>query len=195
MLSAGGGIAGPTDTSNPFTTLRNVKNPDISAAAQGILGQITSLKGPQPDTVISSTRSQPFADRLSDEFHNFDEDRTGNRATLADFTNRYLGAGPETQAFTNQETGSVGEFYNGGVRNELDKLAEGRRIATAGALTPAIQAVLRNRNVGALTGGNDSYLDRQVLGQTGQLARQAALDNADQLKQNYLNYQEHSLFD
>jgi len=185
-VEGAGGINTPTDTSNPFTTLRNVKNPGIDAAAQSVLGQINSLSGPQPDTVIRSTRSQPLADRLSSEFHNFDTDREGNRSSLADFTSSFMAAAPQNTALTNQEIGSVGEFYDGTVRGELDKLAGARRIATAGALSPAIQAVLRNRNMGALLGGNDSYLDRQVLDKGGDLARAAAVDNAEQLKQNYL---------
>lgn len=182
----GSSIGGPADTSNPFTTLRNVKNPGIDAAAQSVLGQITSLNGPQQDTMIRSTRSQPFADRLSTEFHNFDTDREGNRSSLADFTSSFMAADPQAKAQADQEIGSVGEFYDGTVRNELDKIAGARRIATAGALTPAIQSVLRNRNMGALLGGNDSYLDQQVLDRAGRLSRDAALDNAEQLKGNYL---------
>lgn len=182
----GTSVSGPADTSNPFTTLRNVKNPGIDAAVNAVLQQTSSLSGPQPDTVVRTTRSQPLADRLSDEFHNFDTDRDGNRSTLADFTSSYLAADPQAKAITDQEIGSVGEFYDGTVRSELDNLAGARRIATAGALTPAIQAVMKQRNMGALLGGNDSYLDSQVADRAGRLARDAAIDNAEQLKGNYL---------
>lgn len=182
---APGGVNAPTDTSNPFTTLRNVKNPGIAAAANSVLGQISSLNGPQPDTVVATTKSQPFADRLSSEFHNFDTDRTGNRSSLADFTSSFLAADPQAKALTDQDIASAGQYQDGSFLSGANKITNAGAIAQAGALSPAIQAVLKNGNVGLLNGANDSYVQAQINDKAGNLARQAALWKAGQLQTNF----------
>ena len=178
------------DPSNPFTTLRNPKNPGIDAALQHLLGQAGSLStdpNAQKDTTISSTKSDALKSRLDSEYQNFDTDRAGNRSTLADFTASYLGADPQAKAQTDQEISSVGDFYNGKVQSDLDKIASDRALATRGAANSAANRAQRASNLGSLMrGGNDSYLQSQLADRTGDIYTKAAIDNAEQRKGDYL---------
>lgn len=191
-LGVGAGASNPSVAGNPFSTLRNPKNPALDAATGNLLSQITGLSANPKDNqniVKTSIKSPEMQTRINAAGKNLDADVTNNNATLKDFVTAWMGGQGTAKANAQQEANAIGQIYDtgaNGLQAMLDKIAAQRNIAaTQVAQNAILQAVTRN-NGARLGGPSSSYLDAMLGSQVGDIAAQVAKENADLNRTNLL---------
>lgn len=138
-----------------FRTLSNVKNRDINKKLKGLLGE-------------------------------WDTTSKENKDTLTNFSSKFLADQPERETQARQESGVVDRYYNGGIETALSNLRNKRTEALKTATQRALDYATRTRKAAALGGGGgtgNSYLNRMALVTSGDILSQAALDEANQERQ------------
>lgn len=177
---------------NPFSSLNNVKNPNIQSALDSILGGIRNLSSdPTQNTnvVKANIKSPEIASRLAGSLNRFDVDVNDSRQSFADFTKNFLATQPQVKQALDQESGAIGEIYDSGpsgLKGQLDKIARDRAIAVRQAAQRSIGNVVRNNNLSRLTSGDSSYLDQQLLDTVSGVNVDEARQRADLDRSNLL---------
>lgn len=107
-----------------------------------------------------------------------------NQQSLNQFISAYLANQGQAQNNTSQETGSMGQFYNGQMASQLAQLRAQRASAINAAANVASQQALRATNQSLLGAGGSggSYAERLRMGALIPIQTQAAVDNANQAR-------------
>lgn len=122
---------------------------------------------------------------------NLGSDYTANadvsKSGLGDYISKYLAGQKAAETQTGQETGAIDQFYNGGVSANLAQLRNQRSSAMTDAANRASAYAVRGvkGNMVANDGGASSYDTRQAVRNVTDVQTQAALDNANQARQDY----------
>lgn len=191
------GFAGPTPSnflpSNPFSTLRNVKNPDVQSAIDSLLGQVKALPtdiNVNPNVVRANVKDAPTAARIDSAGARFNADVNNSRQSFADFTKNYMAGLAEAQKQLGTESGSLDTVYDtgpNGLQAQLAAMANARRLAVTSAAQRAMRTAGAGANSARVLGGDSSYLDAQLLDQLGGIGSQAAKEKADLDRLNLLS--------
>lgn len=194
-LSGGGGMSpfGGTQTNvNPFTTLRNVKNPDMQSAIDAILGQVKNLSSDprvNENVVKANVKDPALANRISGAGARFDADVNNSRQSFSEFVKNYMAGQADAQKLYDQESGAIGEVYGkgpSGLGSQLKALSDARKLAVTTAAQRAIGTSLARNNASRMLGGDSSYLDALLADSVGGIGADAAREKADLDRANLL---------
>lgn len=192
MRLPGGGVSmfgGPTPSNlnfgapNPFSTLRNTKNPDIQSAVDSVLGQVKGLTldpNVNTNTVKSNVKDPATATRIGGAGARFDVDVNDTRQSFADFAKQFMAAQPQAQEFFNQESSAINRVFDpNGLQADLNRLSDVRQRAITTAAQRAMQNAIARTNSGRMVLGDSGYLDAQMLDAMGGIGAQAAREKSD----------------
>lgn len=145
-------------------------------------GGIRAISGPPKVSTISSVKNAAIGNANTNLLSDYTAGTAAGNQALADYTSRYMSGLPAATTRTGQEVGSIDQFYNGGMANQLAQLRTQRAKAMTDAATLAGQQAIasQNRSRVAGSGGMGSYTQRMLLGALTPIRVQAALDNANQ---------------
>lgn len=187
----GGGLSifgGPTPANltqgsgfNPFSTLRNVKNPGIESAVDTVLGQVRNLSlDPNVNTnvVKANVKDPATASRIGGAGQRFDVDVNDTRQSFSDFAKQFMASQPQAQKFFDQESAAIGNIYDpNGLQAQLNRMSEGRQRAITTQAQRAIANAIARANAGRM--GLDTYANAQMMDTVGGIGAQAARERAD----------------
>lgn len=186
-LTFGGSSSGGP---NPFSTLRNTKNPEIQSAVDTVLNSVKGLTlDPNANTnvVKSNVKDPATAARIGKAGARFDIDVNDTRQSFADFTKAFMDGQKEAQTLFNQESSAIGRVFDpNGLQADLNNLSDVRQRAITTAAQRAMNQALARTNAGRMTLGDSSYLDAQMLDSMGGINAQAAREKSDLDRMNLL---------
>lgn len=191
-VGAPGGAAPASAPANPFTTITNVKNPDIQSAVDSILNQARGLStDPSRNTNVVQTnvKNPEIASRITGAMQRFDQDVNDSRQSFADFTKSFLETTPQMKAAMDQEAEYVGNVYDtgpGGLQAQLKRINDQRRIAQTQGAQRSIGSAMRNNNLSRMLSGDSSYLDQQLMDTVAGVNVNAAREASDLDRSNLL---------
>lgn len=146
-----------------------------------------AVRAIQPPQFATATIKNPAQGaRIGQAYNQYDANRTADQSSLSDFVKQYVGANPAAKQYTDQESSAIGGFYNGGVQNDLNRLADQSSAAGNLAAQRALGQAGRQSAAYRLVNGNSSYADKQLADQFSNIAIQNALRDSQQRQQNYL---------
>jgi len=150
------GALGIFQSDPTFKTLQNVKDPWYQSYLTGAGSDLNAARGTQA-------------------------------SALKDYITKYLAGEPAAQARTGQEIGNIDRYYNGDVQSELAGLRAQRGLAVTNAANLAQRYALANQNRSLVgnEGGGSSYDRRLAFRNMGDIQTQAALDAANQSRNDY----------
>lgn len=188
----GGPITGTLPGGNPFSTLHNVKNPDLQSAIDSILSQVKGLSSDpnaNPNVVRSNVKDPATAARIGAAGGRFDADVNDTRQSFSDFAKSFMAAQPQAQDLFNQESGAIGKVYDqgaGGLQAQLAAINNARQTAATQAAQRAISQAMARTNSGRILSGDSSYLDAILADAVGGIGAQTAKEGADISRSNLL---------
>lgn len=145
-------------------------------------GILRAAKGPPDYKTVSSVKNQAIAGANTGLLNDFSTSGEGQNQAFNDYIARYMANQPGAEKATGQEVGSIDQFYNGAMANQLAQLRAQRGQAMTRAAQLASQQALGslNRSKVASQGGSSSYNARMAQGALTPIQVQAALDDANQ---------------
>lgn len=175
---------------NPFSTLRNVKNPDLQSAIDSILSQVKSLStnpNENQNVVKANVKSPEIAGQIAGATGRFNADVNDTRQSFADFAKNYMAAQPQAEAAYNQESSAIGNVYDpNGLAKTLADINNRRTIAATQAAQRAIANAMSRTNANRILTGDSSYLDAILADTVGNIGATTAKESADIARQNAL---------
>lgn len=156
----------------------------IGGYLQGIGGTIDAFGGGGNYSVLRNTKNPGIQQGLDPLISGFGNVVGLNSQAMNDYISRYLAGQGAAGRRTGQEIGTMDQFYNGSMQNQLAQLRAERAKAMTDAATVAGQQALRSfnqSNVG-LQGGGSSYGRRMLMGSLQPIQVQAALDANNQAR-------------
>lgn len=209
---AGLGVVPPAAT-NPFTTLNNVKSPQIQGVVNSGLSTAAStnfdpnvnpnvlrdtVKNPTIGAAVASSlqnlnssanprdfqKSAQFQGGIDQGFQQAQQDRATNQQQFGQFKQLFDSATPGVTGNVGQENAAIGQVYNGGLQSTLDAQAAARARAVNLAGNRALGAVQKNYNLGAMVNGGGSYLQQQALDTSAGIYADEARQQADLARAN-----------
>jgi hypothetical protein len=191
---AGGAIGGAGATAtNPFSTLTNIKNPNVQAGVNTILSSIGNLEtNPNVNTNVlkRNVRSEPLASRIGGQYQSLDQQIKDNSQSIADFVNSYRQSQPEAQGYQQQESANIGQYYGAApgqpspFLNELNRLDANTSAAAMQAAQRAVGQAARQANSARLL-GNDTYVDKNLADTIAAIRVGEALRRGEAAKGNF----------
>lgn len=188
-----GGRAPGAAPPNPFSTLKNVKNPELQSAVDSILGQVKNLStdpNVNQNTVKTNVKDPATASRITGAGGRFDADVNNTRQTFADFVKNFSAGLADAQNQLGTESASLDTVFDsgaGGLESRLAAMANARRHAVTNAASRAMRSASGRANSARLLGGDSSYLDAQELDALGGIGAEAAKEKADLDRLNLLS--------
>lgn len=148
----------------------------------GGIGSILRATGDNTVNVVSKVKNPALQGQIDASLGDITAMRTGQGAALDEYIQKYLAGTGAAERATGQETGAIGQFYNGQMAQQLSQLRAQREGAVNSAADIAVKQALRGVNSGQLgdQGSGSSYSQRLAIGATAPIRAQAALDNANQ---------------
>lgn len=179
---------------NEFSTVQNVKNSALQTAMDSILKQGSELSTDptkNPFVLQKNVKDDAMQSRISAAGGRFDTDSAANRESLADFTKNYYGSDPAAKAFTDEETGAIGNIYRDAsdprsMAFNLATLRKQKQLATDRLTQQALHEAIGQSKLNSLMGVNDSSVDQRLLDATGRIATNSAATSADQARADYM---------
>jgi hypothetical protein len=149
-------------------------------------GAIRSFSSSDP-SVVKKVKSPGLQTALDNSLQDYKSLRTQGNEALGDYISKYLSNVNNYDKWSSQEIGTASDFFNGNVSNRLAQLRASRQQAVNNAATVAGDQALRNVNGSMLTGegGPSSYDKRLAIGALAPIKAAAAVDNANQERQDY----------
>lgn len=184
--------SGITSTPRPYGLTSGTGNPGVGIATsfqpQSRSVGLIENAGPNGNSGVldSMVRSVPQSDRLAGLYKSYDTNKTTDTNSLADYTKNLLATDPTAKSNTDQETGALGDFYNGAIQGHLDTLANNASAANNAAVQRAIGQAGRQNALYRMANGDSSYADRNYADVAAGYANQNAVRDADLRRQNYL---------
>lgn len=176
-LNPGGG----GNNANPYTLQSNTRNPALQAALSGMLTNTQNFSNPR-----DFTRSGQYQQGINSGFQQAAADQGANRNQFSQFADLFGQQTPGVSNNVGQENNAIGQWYNGGVANQLATNAADWTRASRALTDQAMQRVMKNNSIGQMTQGNGSYLTQQALDASGRLAAQQAQQEAELGRNNLL---------
>lgn len=151
----------------------------------GTLGGILRSTSKPSYSVLSQVKNPALQGNIDSLLGDYKTSAAQGNAGLGDFITKYMGNQPQAQQQTNQEVGAINQFYNGSMSNQLAQLRASRQKAVTDAANVASQQAIQqqNRSRVAGSGGLGSFDTRMTMANLTPIRTQAALDNANQERQ------------
>lgn len=188
----GGSGPGGSGAANVFSTLHNVKNPDVDAGVTSILSRIAGLEtDPKVNTNVlkSNTKSTALAGRIGGQYQNLDAAIKDNSVSIEDFVRGYAASQPEAEGYQQQESANIGRYFGEGGKSaflgDLNHLDEETSKAAMQAVQRAVGLAGRHANAARLM-GNDTYVDKTLADTIAGVRVGEALRRGQAAKENYL---------
>lgn len=175
---------------NPFSVVSNPKNTEIKSLLDKVLAQSSASMdadlNKNPYSLYTNTKDQAQASDIAGARNRFGQATAQTQQQLADFTRDYLAGNAQAKQFADQETGSIGEYYSGGVQSNLDRLARERQMAVARTTERALDRARGSLNSQRMLSGDSSRLQSQYLNTLTDVMANEARQQADLNRANYL---------
>lgn len=138
-------------------------------------------------SVTALTKNTGLAARFGSALQDYDTVRTSGQSALQEYIRKYLAQEAPMNARTTQEIGNLDRYFNGDVQREMAGLRAQRGLAVTNAANLAQRYALANQNRSLVgnEGGGSSYDRRLALRNMGDIQTQAALDAANQSRNDY----------
>lgn len=175
---------------NPFSVVSNPKNTQITSLLDKVLAQASNSLTPDmnknPYSLYSNEKDAQQGQAIAGARDRFGNATAQTQQQLADFTKDYLAGNTQARDFAAQETGSLGGYYNGGVQNDLNRLAREREMAVARSTERALDRARGSLNQQRFMSGDSSRLQSQYLNTLTDVLANEARQQADLNRANYL---------
>lgn len=151
----------------------------------GAVGGVMRAFGSDDVNVTSKVKNQGIQSQIDASLGDLGTLRGAQGTALDDYISRYLAGTKNAETQTGQEAGAIGQFYNGQMSNQLAALRGQRQTAVNNAADIATKQALKGvaGNSLAREGGGGSYAQRLAIGATAPIRAQAAVDNANQARE------------
>ena len=179
----GGSTATGSSSAGGLPLLQTSKSTAGNAALDAALGRASNLNV-TPDPAQNA--------RVAAGGAAYDANAAKSGQSLSDWTAKFMAGDAEAQANQQQESGAIGNWYGNSsdpnsVISSLNKLATQRNQAIQGSLSRALSTANRNTNAANLGfGGGSSYTNQAFQDTAAGVLAQAAKENADLNRANYL---------
>lgn len=151
-------------------------------------GALRAFQGDPTFNTIHNVKNADLQKQIDASLTGFQTLKDSSDASLSDYISKYLAGGADAASRTGQEIGSVDRYYNGEVDNALAGMRTQRQTAVLSAADRAQKASLAGVHGSMLAndGGGSSYDSRLALKNYTDISTNAALDNANQQKGDYM---------
>lgn len=166
---------------NPNVLFSNNKNPAIQSAINGMFANSGSFSNPR-----DFTKSGQFQGNINQGYDQANQDKQNNRAQFQNFQTLFDSQTPQATANVNQENSAIGQWYNGGVANDLANNAANWTRNSRVLTNSAIDRVLKDNHLLSMVAGSGSYGNQQAMDTSGRLAQQQALGESELQRNNLL---------
>lgn len=186
-------VASPLSTGGPQAPSA-LKSPAIAGAAGSVLGSITANNldpSVNQNVLNENTKSSALGSRLGSQYNQNDTDNTLTRDEFGNYKNQFDASTGTVNNNTSSENSALSDFYKPdsdptSVLGRLNALSANRAAAVKASATRAMGVADRSANVNRLAHGGGSYQDAIEADTMAGIGANTALDNANQLQQNYL---------
>lgn len=146
-------------------------------------------------TTIANAKNSGLNRRINDTLTRYDTVSKDSSNALADYIASYFGNTKTATSNTGQEVGNINRYFDGGAASDLAGLRATRSGAVNNAADLASQYALANlsRSRAGGAGGPSSYDTRMALRNTGDIATQAAVDDATQARNDWSTLEQQRL--
>jgi hypothetical protein len=159
------------------------------SALGNLVGDIGAAAGQRGSTSMKTyTKNPKIQSSLGDLIDTYNTNVKSDSGDLSAFIQNYLKQTPQATAYTGEETGAIGKFYNGDVARQLAEYRAQRSQLGDLAVQQALAQNRGNMNRSVLGGGgagDSSWNNRYGIGVASQLDLQNNLANLDLARGDY----------
>lgn len=148
-------------------------------------GVIRAVSGPPSVSTVSSVKNPALQGNIDQLISGYKTIANSGDTALSDYISKYMAGEGAASQRTGQEIGAMDQFYNGSMNNQLAQLRAQRASAMTDAANVAAQQAIAAQDRSRVTGsgGLGSYNTRMTMASLQPIRVQAALDNANQERQ------------
>lgn len=147
-------------------------------------GVLRATSGPPQVSTISSVKNPALQGNIDSLISGYKSLASSGDTALSDYISKYMAGQGAADKRTGQELGSMDQFYNGAMSNQLAQLRAQRSSALTNAADVASQQAIASENRSRVSGqgGLGSYDTRMAMANLTPIRAQAALEDANQAR-------------